>query len=59
MYAMMALRADGTKIYLPVRDEDLALYEEARDRLSTENLPLPETFVRPAITLIKLEVITI
>ncbi|XIW74039.1 hypothetical protein AB2F28_24150 (plasmid) [Escherichia coli] len=47
MYAMMALRADGTKIYLPVRDEDLALYEEARDRLSTENLPLPETFVRP------------
>ncbi|XIW74041.1 hypothetical protein AB2F28_24175 (plasmid) [Escherichia coli] len=39
-------RADGTKIYLPVRDEDLALYEEARDRLSTENY-LPETFVRP------------
>lgn len=47
MYAMMALRADGTKVYLPVRDEDLALYEEARERLATEALPLPETSVRP------------
>lgn len=47
MYAMMALRADGTKTYLPVREEDLALYEEARQRLTTEALPLPETSVRP------------
>ncbi|MBS1186621.1 MAG: hypothetical protein H6R04_639 [Burkholderiaceae bacterium] len=47
MYAMMALRADGSKVYLPVRDEDLALYKEAQDRLATEALPLPETFVRP------------
>lgn len=47
MYAMMALRADGSKIYLPVRDEDLALYEEAQERLATEALPLPETPVRP------------
>jgi putative DNA methylase len=47
MYAMMALRADGTKVYLPVRDEDLALYEEADKRLATEALPLPETSVRP------------
>lgn len=47
MYAMMALRADGKKIYLSVQDEDLALYEEARERLAQEVLPLPETFVRP------------
>ena len=47
MYAMMALRADGNKVYLPVRDEDLALYEEARGRLVNEVLPLPETTVRP------------
>ncbi|RWS98848.1 DNA methyltransferase [Aeromonas caviae] len=47
MYAMMALRADGTKVYLPVRAEDLSLYEEALLRLSDETLPLPETTVRP------------
>ncbi len=47
MYAMMALRADGSKVYLPVRDEDLALYEEAQVRLSREALPLPEASVRP------------
>ncbi len=47
MYAMMALRTDGSKVYLPVRDEDLALYEEAQERLATETLPLPETTVRP------------
>lgn len=47
MYAMMALRSDGTKIYLPVRAEDLALYAEAQDRLTREALPLPELFVRP------------
>jgi putative DNA methylase len=47
MYAMMALRADGTKVYLPVREEDLTLYEEAQERLASETLPLPETSVRP------------
>lgn len=47
MYAMMALRADGSKVYLPVRDEDRALYEEALDRLAIEALPLPESRVRP------------
>jgi putative DNA methylase len=47
MFAMMALRANGSKVYLPVRDEDLALFEEAQDRLATEELPLPETSVRP------------
>ena len=47
MYAMMALRADGTKVYLPIKDEDLALYAEAQARLETELLPLPESNVRP------------
>lgn len=47
MYAMMALRADGSKVYLAVRDYDLALYEEAQERLAAETLPLPETSVRP------------
>jgi putative DNA methylase len=47
MYAMMALRADGSKVYLPVRSEDIALYEEAQRRLATEALPLPKTSVRP------------
>lgn len=47
MYATMALRANGAKIYLPPRAEDLALYEEARVRLASETLPLPELSVRP------------
>ncbi|RRN45486.1 hypothetical protein EHV23_04655 [Lautropia dentalis] len=47
MYAMLALRTDGTKVYLPVRAEDLALYEEAENRLASETLPLPEISVRP------------
>ncbi|MDR1397603.1 MAG: hypothetical protein LBJ14_07715 [Desulfarculales bacterium] len=46
MYAMMALRADGSKVYLPVQDEDLALYKKAQERLAVERLPLPETSVR-------------
>lgn len=46
MYAIMALRADGTKVYLPARDGDLALYEEAQERLANEALPLPKTSVR-------------
>jgi putative DNA methylase len=47
MYAMMALRDDGTKVYLPTRAEDLALYDEAQKRLESESLPLPEISVRP------------
>jgi putative DNA methylase len=46
MYAMMALTPDGSKVYLPVRDEDLALYAAAESRLQTEALPLPEASVR-------------
>lgn len=47
LYAMMALRPDGEKIYLPARDEDIALYEEAQERLAFEDLPLPVSSVRP------------
>jgi putative DNA methylase len=47
MYAIMALRDDGSKVYLPVRAEDIALYEEAQARLASELLPLPQTVVRP------------
>ncbi len=47
LYAMLALRPDGKKAYLPVRDEDLALLAEAEARLQTEALPLPTLAVRP------------
>lgn len=47
LYAMMALRPNGEKVYLPARDEDLALYAEAEARLKREELPLPTLAVRP------------
>ena len=47
LYAIMALRPDGEKVYLPARDEDLALYADAEARLHTEALPLPALAVRP------------
>lgn len=47
LYAMMALRADGSKVYLPVREEDHALFAEAAARLRTEDLLLPTLTVRP------------
>lgn len=47
LYAIMALRPDGKKIYLPARVEDQALYAEAAARLATEDLPLPSFAVRP------------
>jgi putative DNA methylase len=47
LYAIMALRPTGEKIYLPVRDEDLVLYAEAEARLAREELPLPTLPVRP------------
>ena len=46
LYAMLALRPDGEKVYLPARDEDLALFAEAEARLRTEALPLPTLSVR-------------
>lgn len=47
LYAMLALRPNGEKVYLPARDEDLALFAEAEARLETEALPLPTMAVRP------------
>jgi putative DNA methylase len=47
LYAMLALRPDGEKIYLPAREEDRALFAEAETRLQTEKLPLPTLAVRP------------
>jgi putative DNA methylase len=47
MYAMMALRPTGEKIYLKAGPEDEALYREAETRLATEQLPLPTLAVRP------------
>ena len=47
LYAIMALRASGEKIYLKPGPEDLALYAEAEARLATEKLPLPTLAVRP------------
>ena len=46
LYAMLAVRADGSKIYLAPQECDFALYEEALQRLATEEIPLPETRVR-------------
>lgn len=46
LYALMALRPDGEKIYLTARQEDLALYQAAQARLETETLPLPTLAVR-------------
>jgi putative DNA methylase len=47
LYAMMALRADGSKVYLPARQEDLALFVQAEQRLQSQDLPLPTLAVRP------------
>lgn len=47
LYAMLALRPTGEKVYLQACPEDFALYDEAMARLSRENLPLPTLAVRP------------
>ena len=47
LYAVLALRADGQKIYLAARHVDRALYAKAEARLARENLPLPTMTVRP------------
>ncbi len=46
MYAMLALRANGEKIYLPVREADRQLLCQAKQQLDSEALPLPELPVR-------------
>lgn len=46
MYAMLALRATGEKIYLPIQDEDQDLLQKVTQRLASENLPLPTMPIR-------------
>ncbi len=47
LYALMALRDDGEKVYLAPTESDFALYREATARLAAEDLPIPTTSVRP------------
>ena len=47
LYAIMALQANGSKVYLTPTQEDFALYDEAVQRLKSEDLPLPTMEVRP------------
>jgi putative DNA methylase len=47
LYAILALRPDGQRVYLRPRAHDLELYEEAKARLQTEDLVLPSLAVRP------------
>jgi putative DNA methylase len=43
----MALKSDGTKVYLKPSRHDFDLLEETRARLREESLPLPDMGVRP------------
>jgi len=47
LYACLALKDDGKKVYLSVTDEDRVLFASASERLSREELPLPTSVVRP------------
>lgn len=47
MYALMALKQNGDKIYIKPQDYDFALFKAAKERLSQEELPLPTLPVRP------------
>jgi putative DNA methylase len=47
LYALMALRENGEKVYLAPTEADFALYREATERLSKEDLPIPTALVRP------------
>jgi len=47
LYAMLSIRPDGRRVYLPVSDFDRALYQDAVIRLCHERLPLPQLPVRP------------
>lgn len=46
MYAMIALRKNGSKAYLSVKEYDISLYEDAEKKLAEVNLPLPTLEVR-------------
>lgn len=46
LYALMALRPDGSKIYVAAKEEDHSLFSEAAERLRTEDILLPTFPVR-------------
>lgn len=47
MYALMALRQNGEKVYLKPTEDDLALYRQCSEELRRSKLPLPTMQVRP------------
>lgn len=47
LYAIMALRANGQKVYLVPCQHDLALFEQAKEQLQQACLPLPTMPIRP------------
>lgn len=47
LYALMALRTDGAKVYVRPTSYDFDLLEKARRELQRESLPLPSMAVRP------------
>ena len=46
LYAMMALRKDGKKVYLKPDEYDFELIQEARNRLKGERVPQPDMVIR-------------
>ncbi len=46
LYALMAMRGDGGKIYKEPTEYDHSLYASASERLSIESLPLPDLQIR-------------
>jgi putative DNA methylase len=46
LYAVLAVRANGEKVYLAAGDEDRRIYSDAERRLQGERLPLPSLAVR-------------
>ena len=46
LFAILALRENGDKIYLSITPKDIELLKKAKTRLSEENLPLPTLAVR-------------
>lgn len=47
LYAMLAIRKNGDKVYLPAKDFDKELYAKAEARYESLELPIPEMHVRP------------
>ncbi len=46
LYAILALRNDGTKVYSCPTSYDFKLLQEVKDRLKKEDIPLPDMVIR-------------